>query len=354
MNKDNVYIWYSSATDITGKKLQEVLKINGGNKAPTTIPEVLIGWGTKHDTLINFSEATKILNHPNAIKINRNKLEALTSMRNKEVSIADFTSSEDVLTQLENNTIQLPLIGRTKYHQGGKGFWMCPTNTHVRTAIEDGAQYFQKMIEIKNEYRIHIFNDDVIYAVKKIKRTPEEFEEAFIEDEMARQKKLAEKNNNQFDETTALLMLRRQAKNATAGGANMMIRSNKLGWKFSKINTVPTEICTEAIKAVKALKLNFGAVDCCTDDTGKVFIIEVNTGPGLEGTTFDNYVEAFNKFFNTPEKKVEIIETIKNSVGVEAQFLSDQLKRLQAALNNCTNKNELIAIKKLGSSVLFG
>jgi len=354
MNKENVYIWYSSATDVTGKKLQEALGIKGGNAVPPATTEVVIGWGTKHGSPINFTPNTKMLNHPNSIRENRNKFEALKQLQAKEVSVAKFMDADDTTATLINNTIPLPVIGRTKYHQGGKGFWMCPTATHVRTAIEDGAQYFQALIEIKDEYRIHVFNDDVIYAVKKVKRTPEEFEEAFIEDEMARQKKLAEKNNNPFDEATALLMLKRQAKNATAGGANMMIRSNKLGWKFSKVNTVPTEISTEAIKAVKALCLNFGAVDCCVDDKGKVFIIEVNTGPGLEGTTFDNYVEAFNKFFEATVKKVEATKTVKSDIGAEAQLLSEQLKRLQLALNSCNNKDELSAIKKLGSSVLFG
>jgi len=358
MNKDNIYIWYSSATDVTGKKLQEALGIKGGNKVPPATTEMVIGWGTKHDSPINFTPNTKMLNHPNSIRENRNKFEALKKLQTKEVSVAKFMDVNDTTATLINNTIPLPVIGRTKYHQGGKGFWMCPTATHVRAAIQDGAQYFQEMIEIKDEYRIHVFNDEIIYAVKKIKRTPEEFEEAFIEDEMSRQKKLAEKNNNPFDDATALHMLRRQAKNATAGGANMMIRSNKMGWKFSKVNTVPENIEVEAIKAVKALNLNFGAVDCCINNNNKVFIIEVNTGPGLEGTTFDNYVEAFNNFFEASVKKekIQIIikETNNDEPTTEAKMLSEQLKRLQLALNNCTNREELMTLRKLGSSVLFG
>lgn len=353
MNKNKVYIWYSSATDVTGKKLQDTLGIKGGNKVPDPSFEIIIGWGTKHDSVVNFPTNTKTLNHPNAIKNNRNKLEALSTLADNNISVASFTDSDDVLHDLSNNILSLPIVARTKYHQGGKGFWVCPTITHVKNAINEGAHYFQNMIEIKDEYRIHVFNDEIIYAVKKIKRTPEEFEEAFIEDEMTRQKKLAEKNNNPFDEATALLMLKRQAKNATAGGANMMIRSNKMGWKFSRINNIPENISTEAIKAIKALNLNFGAVDCCVDAAGKVFIIEVNTGPGLEGTTFDNYVEAFNKFFNTP-KKIEIVDIPKIELNNEAKILSAQLKRLQLALNNCTNEEELIAIKKVGSSILFG
>lgn len=50
-------------------------------------------------------------------------------------------------------------------------------------------------------------------------------------------------------------------------------------------------IQNNCIKAVVALGLDFGAVDVAVDVYGQHVIFEVNTAPGLEGTTLNRYVE---------------------------------------------------------------
>ena len=290
----NAYIWYSNATDVTGIKLAKALNMkHGKNKPDISEHNLVIGWGTKLDESVSLGKL-KTINHPNCILTNRNKLNALRIMHKSGVNIANFVDSLKVITDvLANKDIKLPLIGRTKYHQGGKGFWICPTMTHIKAAIDDGAQYFQNMIEISDEYRLHIFNNEVIHAVRKSKRTKKEYEDHYVKDELEHQKNLAEKNNNSFDEPTAKLILERMAKKKTAGGADMIIRSNKLGWKFSHVKTVNEDLKKEAIKAIKSLNLDFGAVDCCLDVNNTPYVIEINTGPGLEETPFTRYVEAF-------------------------------------------------------------
>jgi len=48
MNKNNVYIYYSGATDVTGKKLAGGLGIKGQNKKPTGANvQMVIGWVQK-------------------------------------------------------------------------------------------------------------------------------------------------------------------------------------------------------------------------------------------------------------------------------------------------------------------
>ena len=39
--------------------------------------------------------------------------------------------------------------------------------------------------------------------------------------------------------------------------------------------------------------MDFGAVDCAKRTDGTPMIIEINSGPGLQRTAFDKYVEAF-------------------------------------------------------------
>ncbi len=369
MNKKDVYIMYSGATNVTGEKLQAALKIKGGQKIPKKKQKLVIGWGAKTSDNMTFPKETIVLNHPNAIRTNRDKLGALALMLAGDVAVAPFVTTETVEADIANGSATLPLIGRTKYHQGGKGFWACPTLSHVLDAIKNNAAYFQTMIEIKDEFRFHVFADTVIYAVKKIKRTPKEFEEAFIEDELSRQKKLWEKNNEgPFQENFAKEMLRRQAKNATAGGANMMIRSNKMGWKFSRINKLDKAVEIEAIKAVKALGLDFGAVDCCTDINGTPFIIEVNTGPGLEGTPFDSYVKAFEALLidepkvttapatPTPAANMADAKVVigNSSMGAAKKaLLQQQLGRLSSILDD-TPDNEVETLERLAKHVIFG
>jgi truncated hemoglobin YjbI len=193
------------------------------------------------------------------------------------------------------NNVQLPVIGRRNYHQGGKGFWNCPTLSHVQAALDEGAQYFQNLIEIKDEYRLHTFNGEIIHAVKKVKRSVAEMEKAYIEDELARQKNIAETNGEAFNEDAVIPFLRRQAKKFAQDGANMLIRSNRMGWKFSRVTKYSKDLEKQSAAALKALGLTFGAVDACVDVNDKVWIIEVNTGPGLEATTFDRWLEKFRE-----------------------------------------------------------
>lgn len=373
MNMTDIYLYYSPATDITGGNFVTTLGISGGKTKPPTGKKMVIGWGAKTDEDIAFPKGVTVLNHPNNIRRNRNKLESLNIMAtalniNGNTHIPLAVTAAEVKTKIATGKINYPLIGRTKYHQGGKGFWNCPTVAQLENAINSGADYFQTMIPIKDEFRLHVFGDKVIHAVKKVKRTEEEFEAAFVEDELARQKSLAEKNKDKFDEDTAKLMLSRQAKNAAQGGANMLIRSNRMGWKFATIKKCDPVMENVAVSAVKALGLDFGAVDCCFDVNNNVYIFEVNTGPGLEATSFDKYVEAFKDIIDklnkseepvkastktAPKLKVEEVVLTTKNPNNEKEFMKTQLMRLHEMLDEVKD-GDLETVKSLGARLIFG
>lgn len=340
-NINNAYIWYSSATDITGNKLAETLKIKCGKDKPATKDvSAIIGWGTKIKDDVNLN-GIPVLNHPNKIKENRNKYVALKLMKQAGVNVAPFVTSAEVVEALKNKTgdIKLPLIGRSNYHQGGKGFWTCPTLTHVKEAINAGADYFQNMIEIKSEYRLHTFKDEVIYGVVKTKRTVEEMEDAFVKHEMDRQMSLAEKNGDKLDKNTMEIFLRRQAKKFAQDGANTLIRSNRLGWKFVHLKKIDTDLEKEAIKALKAIGLDFGAVDCCTDVNDKKWIIEVNTGPGLEETPFKAWVTAFEKHLKSIFQSAKID---KKDTNVNKEKVVEKVSKNKTSKANLAEKVKLM------------
>ena len=58
-----------------------------------------------------------------------------------------------------------------------------------------------------------------------------------------------------------------------------------------------------AIRATRALGLNFGAVDIIRDINNNSFVLEVNTAPGLEGLTLINYTNAIKEYLSEMDQK---------------------------------------------------
>ena len=111
--------------------------------------------------------------------------------------------------------------------------------------------------------------------------------------------------------------------------SDRIIRSNKRGWKFKGVapTKVPDDIKKVSLAAVKALGLDFGAVDLVLDLEGNPYILEVNSAPGLEGTAFEKWTEALKgkladmtkpKAKPKPKKAVQAVETEEVPVGAKA------------------------------------
>lgn len=85
--------------------------------------------------------------------------------------------------------------------------------------------------------------------------------------------------------------------------ANELIRNHSNGYVFARghltDNPIPDKVIQESINAVKALELNFGAVDVgYNTDTDDVAVFEVNTAPGLTWTTLSRYADWFKEISN--------------------------------------------------------
>ncbi|MBL0687594.1 MAG: hypothetical protein JJV94_07200 [Sulfurospirillum sp.] len=323
VNKD-VYIWFSGATDITGKTLMEKLNVSGGKTKPTEAKTV-IGWGTKTKTAAVFAKNIKMLNHPNSILNNRNKFGALKKLNASGVPVAKFMNVNNVVNA------DLPVIGRTNWHQGGKGFWICPTMALVKNAVDEGAQYFQKLIEIKDEYRLHVFNGQVIYSVKKVKR--DNMTGAFVAQNKEKIESMAAKNDVTLAPATVDYVLEQVAKQHKE--PDMIIRSNTRGWKFSRVTNIMPGLRDAAIASVKALELEFAAVDCCVDVKGDPYIIELNTGPGLKGSALDAYVAALKGAIDKKKATKTTMATVKvksaggkskTSLEAKAALMTDMIQ----------------------------
>lgn len=138
-----------------------------------------------------------------------------------------------------------PLIGRPDTHMKGRGYWKCNNIIDVHKALQGTrkkkpATHFMEFIDAPREYRVHIFNGKSI--------------------------RISEKAHTAFHEYTTV-----------------------------KPNHDVTHVRKAAKQAVKALGLDFGAVDVLANDE-QAWVLEVNTAPGLGGSMPKLYAETFNKY----------------------------------------------------------
>lgn len=368
------YVFYSGATRKTGESLCEVLKATGGDKAPEEKVDLVIGWGCKTNEDIKL-KTKHSLNHPNNIRANRNKLNSLKLMKEQDVPVANFMEITDkagknIEAELnkDNGILQFPLIGRTNFHQGGQGFWLCLTLSQMKNAISEGAQYFQNYVPLKTEYRLHVFKDEVFYAHKKVKH--EDPKQAFIEDYVEKARAFATQNNQNFDEETAKVVLARLSERRT--NPNPVLRSHMEGWKFTSVKDKELgtgdvkNLCEVAKNSIKALKLSFAAVDCAIGEDGQSYVIEVNTGPGLTGKTFDKWVEKLQKYITTLEKgknpekeapkkaQAQVDEEPKKNQakGNKKESAMERVEYLKTLINKAENDEEVDTIMKVASRTL--
>jgi hypothetical protein len=306
------YIWYSGPTDATGQLLAKELKATHGKTKPTGTGKLCICWGTKTDKQVNMG-TIPVLNHPDKIKANRHKYNTLVALAKAGVYVGSFCSVKEILTALSKPTghepMAVPVIGRRNYHQGGEDFHTCLTIGHVKKAIDLGATYFRNYMDVKDEYRLHVFQGAVINAQKKTERS--DMKKAFAEQFSDKIKNNAAKTGKKLDEATIKHVL--EDIGGRQGHANQIIKSNTRGWKFSqiKLTSLNKDLQDLAVRAVEASGLDFAAVDCVMLENGKPAIIELNTGPGLEGSSFNAYVAVFNeavKVANAPKKAAPAME----------------------------------------------
>ena len=74
------------------------------------------------------------------------------------------------------------------------------------------------------------------------------------------------------------------------------VRTHANGFIFARNSgECPQAVKDEAVKAVEALALDFAGVDCLWTIYHEPCVLEVNSAPGLEGTTLRAYTDAFQQ-----------------------------------------------------------
>lgn len=203
-----------------------------------------------------------LVNSWHAVKLATDKLLTFQKLKAAGVSIPDYATvtagiGPDIPVRWlkEGHTV----LARTVLNgHSGSGIHVITPEEFLRTNQIIHAPLYVKYLKKKSEYRIHVFKGVIIDVQQKRKS------KAFISD------------GNRPDQ---------------------YIRSHSNGWVFCRSEVNPSnDVKDQAIKAVQALGLDFGAVDVIWNEhQQKAYVLEVNTAPGLEGETITKYVNAIKE-----------------------------------------------------------
>lgn len=249
-----VFISYSKFSSVTGRKL---IASTGLKRAKTWVKfkrhagrgdNIIVNWGATIGNGLTeklFARANaRIINHPDALRANKDKLGSLKKMAAGGASVVPHWAIDNVPAG------EYPVIARTANHFGGSGFWKCENEEQLAEAKRHGANHATKLIVKAGEYRVHILLDKAVRIVRKVKARED------VDD---------------------------------------LCRSHQNGWKFKKVadENVPQGIVAMAVKAVDANDMQLGAVDIVVQKrTNKMFVLEVNSVPGLEGSSLEAWTNA--------------------------------------------------------------
>ena len=210
--------------------------------------DIIINWGNSRPSEILYAEHD--LNKHSAIALACNKLKTFNKLNGEGFSsIPDYTihksEAESWLQEGDKVYARQTLTG----HSGSGIIVVNPSDILVN------APLYTKATKHKHEYRVHVFKGKVIDVQQKKKRLD-------------------------------------------YSGPSTGIRNHSNGWIYARCDINPPEqLLVECCNAVNILGLDFGAVDVgYRERDNKVFLFEINTAPGLYGTTLQKYVDTFTNY----------------------------------------------------------
>ncbi len=232
----------SESAKAIARELQ-VGRIRLGQHTRPITQNLVINWGCSN---INRS-IRKLLNRPEAVALASNKLKTFETLHAAGVSVPEWSITREDAEGWLDRGFKVFCRHKLSGHNGEGIEVIRPEDTRLPR-----CPLYVKHVKKDKEYRVHVFNNRVIDITEKRRRSGVERTEY-----------------------------------------NGLIRNLENGWVFCRDNVHPIDIVrTESIRAVRTLGLDFGAVDIVVDRQGRVFILEINTAPGLQGTTLDRYIEA--------------------------------------------------------------
>lgn len=228
----------------TGRVIAEALGQDHGRN-PDGLGEILIRWGNSQNPEME-DQYDRVINNSEAISNATNKLLSLEMMSNAGLNVPAW--SEDPEELLEN--YGYPILGRKLRHARGNDIQLILQRRDMRRSRD----FYTVYIPTNREYRVHVVGDKVVRVQAKYLDFPE-------------QKKA-------------------------------WIRNYESGYRFRNPRLrMHSRRLQEAISAVSALSLDFGAVDLIIGDDNETYILEVNTAPSCSPLTGAAYANGIANLF---------------------------------------------------------
>lgn len=256
---------------------------NGGSESAKTLSELLgaprikaenskyvggkgklvINWGSS-----SASEAVLrsecVLNHPSAVGLATNKLsffETIQRYNDNDDGLVHIpvwtTDPNEVRRWAERGSTA---VCRTVLQgHSGEGIILYTPEMFAQRMAVPAARLYTMYIKKKYEYRVHVMGENVIDVQRKIRNT-----------------QVADEN------------------------INWQIRNYDNGFVYARqdnnLGRLPAGLNSLAINTVRALGLDFGAVDIIHNEReNATYVLEVNTAPGMQGETGHIYAREFQR-----------------------------------------------------------
>lgn len=252
----SAFMLYHRRSAPTGEVIARALGVSHGVACqPSQRAVDLVRWGAQGDgpNVVN-PLVGRVLNKARALALASDKLRTLEVLRAAGVRVPDFSTDPEDL--------EYPFLGRRRHHARGTDIVLClQRSDHLRR----GRDYYVKYVPVKREFRLHVAGGDVFRVQGKF------------------------------------------ADDLSLAGVSPWIRNYASGYRFrSPRRRLHSRRLEQAVTAVRALGLDFGAVDMILGDDGESYILEVNTAPACSPLTAAGYVTAFQKMLGIPDDKVRL------------------------------------------------
>lgn len=231
---------YTSRPSVGARRLAKALK----GKRIKLLP--IFGHG---DTFINWGDSqcpsNQVLNHPAEVRRVANKATAFAAFSSANVPIPAYARRKEDVTWQGLTVVRHKLTGHS-----GEGIEIVNNPQDL-----PNAPLYVQYIKKEDEYRVHV--------------------------------------GRVADETNVIAIQRKARRLGVE--ANWQIRSHDNGFVFVRGGFCAPEGVVDAAKqALVASGLDFGAVDVVYNKKeGRAYVLEINTAPGIEGTTVKDYAAFF-------------------------------------------------------------
>lgn len=233
----------------SAKALAQALGVKRLKPEGKMIAESFINWGASKINR-DYGMVAGIYNHPDNVGIAANKLKTFLAL-DGVVPIPDYTT--DLVEAQEWLNSGITVVERhTLTGHSGEGIRLVEFDEELSVDAKLYVQYIKK----EREYRLHVFRDEVFFVQRKAR-----------------------------------------ALDVPDDEVNWKVRNHANGFIYANQNIELPDVAKEmAVEAIQTLGLDFGAVDMIYNARqNKFYVLEINTAPGLQGSTLEAYVKKFQE-----------------------------------------------------------